>query len=381
MTPSTSETNAWTPVVSDLTGAMLGLPAPGEEREWAEQNFLPVQRELAAWLHAGTFLQDDMPAPGKTVFLDTDDTPVWFIGDMHGDFLALLLALNLAHTYDHSLLAHHGGLPLDVPTHLFFLGDFIDEGPHAAETVAWLLASRAGQTFGGQRFSFTALVGNHDEGLAYDEKLRGFWTPVTPSNFFWQLNYSSCPLAIDFGKAVCSFFRGLPRMALLNNTIMAVHGGIPRAELTAAIRNMEDLESAVALDDYIWGHLLEDRYEGIPDKRGDSVWIDHCEFDRFIKVFGRIKGAEPRLLLRGHDHKPRNFKWLERYRNCRVLTLNNFTVNERGPAVGARYRPVTLARINRPLSDPLDVHVFQFDLLPSLIEHCRNLPSILENIF
>ncbi|MDR0353462.1 MAG: metallophosphoesterase [Opitutaceae bacterium] len=318
---------------------------------------------------------------GKTAVCDTDDAPLWFIGDLHGDFLALLHALHLAHAYDHSLPAHQAGLPPDAPTNLFFLGDFIDEGPHAAEIMAWLLASCAGRSFGGRRFSIMALLGNHDDGLAYDDSLRGFWSHVAPSDFFAQLNAAPDPaLANAFGRAVCAFFHELPRMALLDKSILAVHGGVPNATLLSSIRNAADLESADALADYTWGRLLETRPEGITNQREKSgAWIGWREFDRFIEVFARITGAEPRLLLRGHDHKPRNFKWLEHYENCRVLTLNNFTVNGRDPKARKRYRPVTLARANHPRSAPLDVQVFQCDLPPALIEHCRNLPSLLEN--
>jgi hypothetical protein len=383
---------AGTPAVIDLSGAALGLPAPGGEREWVAQNFLPFQRELGAWLRAGAFPDCTAQMPnlfsqgrvsaGKTAVCDTGDAPLWFIGDLHGDFLALLLALNLAHTYDHSLPAERGGLAEAVPSNLFFLGDFVDEGPHTAEIMSWLLASCMGRSFGGRRFSIMALLGNHDEGLAYDEGLRGFWSYVSPANFFTQLNTSpDHALAVAFGRTVCAFFRQLPRMALLNGNTLAVHGGVPHAALTATIRNAADLETPDALTDYTWGRLLEDRPDGIPGRRAKTgAAIGWREFDRFIEVFARIKGAEPRLLLRGHDHKPRNFKWLEHYENCRVLTLNNFTVNERGPKAGGRHRPVTLARLNRPQSDPLDIHVFQFDLPPALIEHCHLLPSILENI-
>lgn len=380
------------PAVIDLNGAALGLPAPGDEQEWAAQNFLPLQRELGAWLRAGVFPGGTAEMPnlfsrgrvsaGKTAVCDTGDAPLWFIGDMHGDFLAMMLALNLAHTYDHSLPAECGGLAASEPTNLFFLGDFIDEGPHAAEIMAWLLASCMGRSFGGRRFSISALLGNHDEGLAYDESLRGFWTYVSPANFFSQLN--SAPdhaLATAFGRAVCAFFRDLPRMALLDKNIMAVHGGVPSAELTAAIRNTADLESKDALTDYTWGRLLEDRPQGVPGQRAKSgASIGYEDFGRFMKAFGHVTGATPRLLLRGHDHKPRNFKWLEHYDDCRVLTLNNFTVNGRGPKAGVRHRPVTIARANRPQSDPLDVRVFQFDLPPALIDHCHGLPSILDNI-
>ncbi|MDR2676300.1 MAG: metallophosphoesterase [Opitutaceae bacterium] len=303
------------------------------------------------------------------------------MGDLHGDFLALLLALDLAHTHDHSLPAHRGGLPAGAPTNLFFLGDFVDEGPHSAEIMAWLLASCTGRTFGGRRFSIMALLGNHDEGLAYDEALRGFWASISPANFFAQLNDSPRPaLATAFGRAICAFFRELPRMALLDNRILAVHGGVPDPALTAKIRTPADLASHAVLTDYIWGRLREDLPCGIPGQRARSgVSVGWQEFDRFIETFARLTGADPRLLLRGHDHKPRNFKWFEHYQNCRVLTLNNFTVNERGPKGGVRHRPVTLARAARPKTDPLDIRIFQLTLPPALIEHCHRLPSILEN--
>jgi len=383
------------PPAIDLTGAVPGLPAPGGEQQWAEQNFLPIQRQLGAWLSAGEFAPGaaQMPrlfplsggapaAAGKIAACDTGDAPVWFIGDLHGDFLALLLATNFAHGYDHALAAHRGGLPASASTNLFFLGDFIDEGPHAGEVMAWLLASCAGRTFGGQNFSIMALLGNHDEGLAYDEYLRGFWTSLSPANFFVQLN--DCPnhaLAVAFGTAVCAFFRELPRAALLNKSILAVHGGVPHAELTAAMRNAADLELEDALTDYTWARLLEDCPQGnTAERERTGAWVGHQEFDRFIEAFARITGTAPQLCLRGHDHKLRNFKWFENYKNCRVLTLNNFTVNQRDPKAGGRYRPVTLARANRPQSAPLDVQIFQFDLPPALIEHCHNLPSILKSV-
>ncbi|MCL2103505.1 MAG: metallophosphoesterase [Kiritimatiellaeota bacterium] len=381
----------WQPVVIDMTHGALGLPAAGEEKEWVERVFLPVQRELGVWIRDGAFPSGlaEMPSlfpyggvsTGKSARFDTGDTPLWFMGDVHGDFLALLLAANLAHDYDHSLPVSKGGVAKSDPTRLFFLGDLIDEGPHAAEVMAWLLATGTGRPFNGRNVSVMALTGNHDTGLAYHEEFKGFWSPVSPGDFFVNLNDHLGSSAVEaFGKAVCACFRDLPRMALLNNATLAVHGGVPDAALTASIRNADDLTSPEALNSYIWGRLEEDRPTGETALFGSGTWVGYQEFDRFIEVFGRVMGASPRLLLRGHDHKPHNYKCLGRYRNCRVLTLNNFTVNGRGPRGGARYRPVTIARANRPQSDPLDIHIFQIDLPPALIEHCRNCPSILENI-
>ncbi|THF87782.1 metallophosphoesterase [Deinococcus sp. KSM4-11] len=81
-------------------------------------------------------------------------TPLWVVGDVHGAYDSLHSLLLMAGLIDHDSTWRGG------PSHLVFLGDYLDRGPRGMDVIR-LVRTLEGQALnaGGQ---VTALIGNHE---------------------------------------------------------------------------------------------------------------------------------------------------------------------------------------------------------------------------
>jgi hypothetical protein len=290
----------------------------------------------------------------RTAFFDTgpqDATrPIWFIGDLHGDISALKMLTDFAHVHDKRN-------SITKPTRLFFLGDYTDDAPFSAEVVAWLIK----QTTPGlgplkeesgikhhEPFEVMPIVGNHDEGLRFIENDGGgkFVSSVSPSTFVDELNErlkgSHGEAWKAFGLGAINFFKAMPRMVILDKTVMVAHGGVPHSDVM--ITKREDLNSAQALSDFVWNRLHETAPKKFPNRESRGSQLGLKDFEAFIAKLENadVGGFMPSIFIRGHDHHDDNFKLYENFKKCSVLTLNAFTVN-RG-TYGKKFRDLALLR-------------------------------------
>ena len=83
------------------------------------------------------------------------DEPLWFIGDLHGDLLALDAAL--------ALIDRESERENVERTRLVLLGDLFDDGGFGLETVL-----RIFELILERPHSVCLIAGNHDESLGYD---------------------------------------------------------------------------------------------------------------------------------------------------------------------------------------------------------------------
>ena len=105
--------------------------------------------------------------------LATDDAPLWIIGDLHGDLLALEAAL---------LHIRRTAVAEATPSpRLIFLGDFIDDEGLALEVLL-----RVFELILASPDRVCVLLGNHDEALSYDGAR--FSSSVSPCDFADFLN-------------------------------------------------------------------------------------------------------------------------------------------------------------------------------------------------
>ena len=101
-----------------------------------------------------------------------DDGALWFIGDLHGDLLALEAALLLIRTH-----IQHGS----VNPKIVFLGDLFDDEGFGLEVLL-----RVFEVVLDNPALVCVVVGNHDEALEFDGKR--FTSSVSPSDFAEFLN-------------------------------------------------------------------------------------------------------------------------------------------------------------------------------------------------
>lgn len=324
-------------------------------KKWVESAFNPPRN-------------DDVR--GQTQFLpeaENGSKPTWFIGDLHGDLIALKVLTDFAREQD-----KRDGMT--NPTKLFFLGDLVDGAPYSAEVVAWVMRewNRKAQleevgsgSISSPQYEIQAVIGNHDEGLRYVEYETGgqFTSIVSPSTFAGELNQrmeqGPKHAWTTFGHAAISFFKGLPRMVMLGKTIMVVHGGVPHTDVQTATK--EELNSEQALSDFIWNRLHETAPKKIPNRVSSGPELGIKDFNGFMTKLETMAdvGFAPKALIRGHDHHEGNYLRYENYKVCAVMTLNAFTFN-RG-YFGPKYRDLALLRWSPTETDKFTLYRLKFE--------------------
>lgn len=328
------------------------LPLPDIEPA-LEAEVKALAKELQNWIKSEFTPPKNNGVHGATQFLPESEptsNPTWFIGDLHGDLVALKVLTDFAREQDKRDDTRK-------PTKLFFLGDLVDGMPFSAEVVAWVMkewngksqAQKAGtEATSPPQFEIQAVIGNHDEGLRFveDDTCGKFISSVLPSTFAEELNQRNEQDPSDawkiFGRAAIEFFKGLPRMVMLGKTIMVAHGGVPHSDVEIATK--ADLDSEQALSDFTWNRLHETAPKKIPNRVSCGSEQGIKDFNGFVAKLEAIKdiGFAPKALIRGHDHHEGNYQRYENYKTCAVLTLNAFTVN-RG-YFGQKHRDLALLR-------------------------------------
>ena len=194
-------------------------------------------------------------------------SPVNVVGDIHGHFLDLIRILQ---TF---------GLPFTKQ--FLFLGDFVDRGEFMIETVIYVYLLKA---------NFPEKVqiirGNHEfESLC---STSGFLSEVMSFYNDRQLFY-----------AFMESFSVMPLAAIIDDSILAVHGGIG-PELTDVnqikrmVRPIEDFGNE-ELDSLLWSDPLNE-IEGFEvSKRGSGYYFGGTVLKKFLQMNNLSK------LIRGHE--------------------------------------------------------------------------------
>lgn len=147
------------------------------------------------------------------------------VGDLHGQFFDLLQIFRV-----------HGFPPR---TQYLFLGDYVDRGLHSIETITLLFLLKL-------RFpsSIYLLRGNHE-------------CRAVSANYGFQAESSAKFGSPKVWKHFTRCFDGLPIAAIVNKTVIAVHGGIgPELELIADIdkvNRISEIAKVPLIRDLCWG--------------------------------------------------------------------------------------------------------------------------------
>ena len=147
------------------------------------------------------FLELDSPINicGKNIKL--------LLGDIHGQY------------YDLLRLFDYGGEP--PKTNYLFLGDYVDRGKNSLETICLLLSYKIKY-----QENFFLLRGNRESENI--NKIYGFFDEC-------KRRYS-----ITLCKLFCDFFNSLPVVALVDDKILCMHGG-----LSPDLHNLDQLRKIV----------------------------------------------------------------------------------------------------------------------------------------
>lgn len=216
------------------------------------------------------------------VIKDADALPddIWFIGDIHGDLLALDSAIQF-------IDAKTGG-----NSTIIFLGDLIDRFSYGYEVlirVLDLIIQRPGKILW--------IAGNHDAGLKFNTDTNKFFGGAEPAEFAEWLNTHN--QYHSFAKSVIGLITQLPRAVFFPDGLLVVHGGVPGAAILPTIKDIASLGSEVAINYYEWARLVQ-----YPRRRGKDIGWENLK--AFCEIATNILGFKVQRVLRGHDHDKGN---------------------------------------------------------------------------
>lgn len=240
--------------------------------------------------------------------------PWFFIGDIHGDFLAW-----------HRLFAR---VYQEKDFRLCFIGDLVDRGPLPLECFAALLEAA-------DRFPQRVLwiLGNHDEGLRFaQQKEKRFVSSVEPSEFADLLNSAQDGIHSQqmegWGRLFIDVCRRLPRAMLFADGLLATHGGVPLQDRWPTLVTLEAFHHERALGDFTWSRATnypsKMGWKFDPERRATSSAFEfgYKDLEGFCKATELIFPVK--RVVRGHDHVEHGFELLTNYRSIPLLTINGF---------------------------------------------------------
>lgn len=254
--------------------------------------------------------------------------PLWFIGDLHGDLLALEAAL----------VCIRGKTAGDKPRpQILFLGDLFDDEGFGLEVLLRVFELTV-QDPG----SIAIITGNHDEALFYDGAR--FGSTVEPSDFAEFLNTNRAHEWIErAGKLAVRLFAQAPRALFFSDGLLAAHGGFPLTDLHPRLLETGDWNDPACLTDFVWTRAHPMARKKLPNRYGRGSQFGYEDFAAFCRV-SAILGWPVTHMVRGHDHVDERYAIYPAYRATPVLTTVALSRRLPREGFGPYERAPTLAR-------------------------------------
>lgn len=266
----------------------------------------------------------------------------FFVGDIHGDFLAW-----------HRLLAQvreHNGF------RLCFLGDLVDRGPFSLECFAALL--EACMNYPGQ---ILWILGNHDEALGWNATAELFFSKVEPSEFTDFLNepkegFATREQLRKWGHLFIDVATRLPRATLFEDGLLATHGGVPLGDQWDNLKTLEAFHHPRCLGDFTWTRAAEVPkklgWKFDPARRATSSSFEYGYKDLEGFAEASLAVLPVRRVIRGHDHVENGQNCPPCYKAVPLLTINGFGFNYLNNSVN-QYRSSLLLGVGQAESLPM----------------------------
>ena len=280
------------------------------------------------------------------------DAPLWFVGDLHGDLLALEAALALVRRVEEqeSVAECVPELRVAPPgtSRIVFLGDLFDDGGFGLEVLLRVFALIADAPE-----AICVIAGNHDVALRYDGER--FSTSVSPSDFSELLNtYLGHDGIVRAGRLAVRLFERAPRALFLPDGLLAAHGGFPLTDLHAELSETGDWNDPRCLDDFVWTRANPRARRKIPNRASRGSQFGREDFADFCALSAEL-GRPVERMVRGHDHVDERYAIYAAQTPHPLLTVvalsrrlprEPFGPYERVPAV-ARWVPGALPQVYR----------------------------------
>jgi len=227
--------------------------------------------------------------------VDDFDSEIFVIGDIHGNMKSLLRLIEIIEQAN--------------PKYVIFLGDIVDRGPYQLECLILILTLKIQQT---DKYFF--LKGNH-ESLEINQYY-GFY-----KDFMYRFKDKK-----KF-KDVLALFKVLPFCALVNRSILCLHGGIP--EDNDILRKLKGIKTqdlplisksiAKSLMHIMWNdpksnlNGFSDSFRGI-----DLKFFGEDVFNEFMRK-NKLK-----YLIRSHEFYPEGYRWFFNKRLLSIFSSANY---------------------------------------------------------
>jgi hypothetical protein len=266
---------------------------------------------MESWLDRcegrGMLFDSDRFFPGDQALRVTHtgkESPLWFIGDLHGDLLALEAALLLIRT--------HGWQSASKPR-IVFLGDLFDDEGFGLEVLL-----RVFEVILQDPSLVCVVAGNHDEALGHDGAR--FTSGVSPSDFSEYLNNNlGDEWAVRAGKLAIRLFSRAPRALFFPDGLLVVHGGFPLTDLHAQLQDTGDWNAPACLSDFVWTRAHPTARKKIPNRFTRGSQFGYEDFAAFCSLATDL-GRPVTHMVRGHDHVEQRFAIYPAYGATPVLT-------------------------------------------------------------
>ena len=254
-------------------------------------------------------------------------SPLWFIGDLHGDLLALEAALALI---DRESIG--GAVPRVV-----FLGDFFDDAGYGLE-----LLIRVFRLIGAAPDTVCTVIGNHDEALQHTGT--GFSATVSPSDFAEFLNDNIADeWIVRSGKLAVRLAARGPRALILPDGLLVTHGGFPLVDLHEHLRSSGDWNDPRCLSDFTWTRAHPRARRKMPNRTTRGSQFGYEDFAAFCALSAEL-GSPVTHMVRGHDHVDERFEIYPAYAENPVLTTVALSRQLPRELLGSYERVPTIAR-------------------------------------
>jgi hypothetical protein len=258
-----------------------------------------------------------------------DASPLWIIGDLHGDLLALEAAL--------AQIRQHAQ-PAGAPPRIVFLGDFIDDEGFGLEVLL-----RVFELIVEAPHRVCVIAGNHDEALSYDGKR--FASNVSPSDFADFLNANLAHEWIErAGKLALRLTAHAPRALFFPDGLLVSHGGFPLVDLHAALAETGNWNDPSCLSDFVWSRAHPKARRKLPNRFSRGSQFGYEDFADFCALCARL-GRPVTHMVRGHDHVDERYAIYPAYRAHPVLTTVALSRRLNREQFGTYERTPTLARV------------------------------------
>jgi len=320
------------PPVVDVTdldwAAVREAAAPAAVRARLRAAVERIERLLDQPDGMGMLFDDQRADPNDRAIAVRDldaSRPLWFVGDLHGDLLALEASIALIRR------------EASAPPRVVFLGDLFDDGGHGLEVlvrVFEIVAHDPGAT--------CVIAGNHDEALAFDAGR--FTASVSPSDFTDFLNaHLEDEWIRRAGLAAIRLFERAPRALFLPDGLFVAHAGIPLADLHDDLRQRDDWNDVRVLQDFAWTRAHHRARRKIPNRMSRGSQFGHEDLSAFCRLSAEL-GRPVRRMVRGHDHEEERYAMPAAYAANPLLTTVALSRRLSRETFGPDVRVPTMAR-------------------------------------